>query len=160
MLETHSLVVRMTLHNCRMLFCHCPLERQFSRLESLLDKVDKQFAGVHHTGARQMYVKALCEEVNAQKVRGSPSGKSVRLSIFKHHSQPFSKLNQGQMLALTQRAAAFNTKKIETLEGSRRHIVDQMQLLKERQCPVGNGRGESRHTGIADRIVAELKQLE
>ena len=134
MLETHSLVVRMTLHNCRMLFCHCPLERQFSHLESLLDKVDKQFAGVHHTGARQMYVKALCEEVNAQKVRGSPSGKSVRLSIFKHHSQPFSKLNQGQMLALTQRAAAFNTKKIETLEGSRRHIVDQMQLLKERQA--------------------------
>ena len=74
----------------------------------------------------------------------------MRLSIFKRHSQPFSKLNQGQMHALAQRAAAFNAKKIETLEGSRTHIVDQMRLLKERQA-------EEKKGGLTNHMHAVLQ---
>ena len=134
MLETASLTVRMTLHNCRMLFSHCPLERQFSRLQTLLDRTEQQVANVHHTGARQMYVKALLEEVNGQKLRGAQWGGGVRLSIFKHHSKHFDKLGQGQLAALRQRASVFNTKKIETLDDTRAHIVAQLGLLRERDA--------------------------
>ena len=132
MLETRSLTVRMTLHNCRMLFSHCPLERQFSRLQTLLERTDKQLGNVHHTGARQMYVKALIEEVNGQKLRGAQWDRGVRLSIFKHHSKHFDKLGQGQLASLRQRASVFNTKKIETLEDTRAHIVAQLGLLRDR----------------------------
>ena len=76
-LETHSPTVRMALHNCRMLFCHCRLEKQLSHLQSLLERTEKQLSNVSHTGPRQMYFKALLEEVNAQRHRAS-SDDSVR----------------------------------------------------------------------------------
>ena len=133
MLETHSLTARMTVHNCRMLFSHCPLERRLAHLSSLLEKVEKNMKGVIHTGARQMYVKALCEEVAAH-LKQRDSGSSVRLSIFKYHSKAYSKLSPGQISALNQRAAKHNAKKIETLEESRTHIEDEMRLVKERHA--------------------------
>ena len=86
-LETHSLIVRMILHNCRMLFCHCRLEKQLSHLQSLLERTEKQLSNVSYTGPRQMYVNALLEEVNAQRHRGLFSDNSVRLLIFQTPQQ-------------------------------------------------------------------------
>ena len=131
-LEINSLIARMTLHNCRMLFCDSALDRQLSHLQSLLDRTDKQLSNVHHTGARQMYVKALLEEVEAQRLRGRPSDTSVRLSVFKHHSKCFDELGGGQVAALRQRASVFNAKKVESLDVSRTHILGQLGLLRER----------------------------
>ena len=60
-----------------------------------------------------MYIKALIEEVNAQRHSGAQSATAVRLSIVKHHSKSFSKLGQGQLAALSQRASAYNYKGID-----------------------------------------------
>ena len=51
-LELNALVARMTLHNCRMLFSIGTLERQLSRLQSLLDRTEKQISNAHLTGPR------------------------------------------------------------------------------------------------------------
>ena len=115
-----------------MLFCHCPLERQLSRLQSLLEKIDQKIGNAHYTGARQMYTKALMEAAKAQSHSGH-SDRAVRLSIVKHHGKAFDKLGQGQLIALRQRASAHNSKKIETLEESRAHVLAQVELLRARQ---------------------------
>ena len=88
---------------------------------------------VQFTGPRQIYVRSLLEEINAQRYRGAPSASSVRLSVFKHHSKPYGELGAGQLAALRQRAAVYNAKKLETLDDSRSHIISQMALIRERQ---------------------------
>ena len=131
MLETHSLCVRMTLHNCRMLFCHCPLERQLSRLQTLLDKTDQKIANVHKTGPQQMHFRALMKEVNAHKQRATFDPTAVRLSIVKKSSKEYEKLTPAQCHTLRMRASAYNSKKIETLDESRAHIMAQMAHLRD-----------------------------
>jgi hypothetical protein len=69
-LNTESLLARMTVHNCRMLFCDSPLENKLSHLNSLLDRLNKQQGNVHMTGAREMYIKALIAEAKKDRERG------------------------------------------------------------------------------------------
>ena len=79
-----------------------------------------------------MYIKSRIEEVNAQRHSGSQSATAVRLSIVTRHCKSSSKLGQGQLAALRRRAPAYNSKKIETLEDSRAHVVAQVKLLRAR----------------------------
>ena len=133
MLETGSLVCRMTVHNCRVLFSHCLFEKQLSHLESLIDRITNQMGNVHRTGAKQMYLKALIEEVKSNRFPGGSADFGVRRSIFKEHSKHFDELGPGQVAALRLRASAFNTKKINNLSECREHVVAQMNLLKARR---------------------------
>ena len=128
-LNTESLLCRMTVHNCRMLFCDSHLEKQLSNLNSLLEKINKQMGNVHRTGAKEMYIKALIAEAKKDREPGGPSHNALRLSIFKHHAKPFGQLGTGQVAALRVRASAYNKKKIETLEESRVHVQDQINTL-------------------------------
>ena len=98
-----------------------------------LEKLGKQMVTAHMTGPQQMYVKALIAEVKAHRLPGGSSDHAVRRSIFKHHHKPFRKLGPGQISVLRVRAAAHVSKKLETLEESRDHVVSQTTLLRARR---------------------------
>ena len=135
-LNTESLLARMTVHNCRMLFCDSHLEKQLSHLNSLLDRINKQQGNVHSTGAREMYIKALIAEAKKDREQGGPSHNALRLSIFKHHAKPFGQLGPGHVAALNLRASVYNKNKIDTLDESRVHVQEQIQTLMAKDAEV------------------------
>ena len=68
MLETSSLLCRMTVHNCRMLICRCPFQKAALTRYPTFGNIGKQIANVHKAGPKQMYLKALIGEVKAQRL--------------------------------------------------------------------------------------------
>ena len=99
-----------------------------------MEKIGKQISNVHLTGPRQVYVKALIEEVQAQRGVAGPAAFAVRQFVFKHHSQMFSELGPGQVAALHTGAAAFSPKKLEHLWECRDHVAGRITMLRARHA--------------------------